>query len=88
LVPDALMSASRDRGLPAEYKAASILAVISSSGRAGSRKVCVSLSLYSEESIIYYFIALLLFLLLFLLLLLLLPFCRLLRLGESHLYVV
>src|SRR3712207_7618029 len=42
-VPDAFTNSSSDRGLPAEYKAASILATISCSGRASSRKVCISL---------------------------------------------
>src|SRR3712207_1409950 len=55
-VPDAFTNSSSDRGLPAEYKAASILAAISYSGRAGSRKVCIYL--FFKESI-YYFIALL-----------------------------
>jgi hypothetical protein len=43
LVPDAFISSSSDSGLPAEYKAASILAAISASGRGCSRKVCMCL---------------------------------------------
>jgi hypothetical protein len=38
LMPDALISSSTDRGLPAEYSAASILAAISVSGN-DSRKL-------------------------------------------------